>query len=288
MKILTLRRAGIVAVAGMIATVAPAVAATGGGAYPCSVESNAAGSFTINADTNAPASVVKATTLKPTLTSTIRFPAAFIIGLKSEGSFTKFNQSTVVTTVLTNGDSSTVTQTFPAKNFPASGPMTVVATGTMGSVTPSAAGSVVYVPGNVSMTLQTGSFALGATCTVPSSPPSIDTVTVTNSGTTPLPPPPASKIATSTTEGIKYSAATKTVKIGATVKPVSGAAPTGKVTFSIVRAGKVIKHGSEALVHGKARIVFKHVKKGAAKVIATYSGSSKSKGSKKIVVLRLH
>ncbi|MCW2783550.1 MAG: hypothetical protein JWP74_67 [Marmoricola sp.] len=287
MKILTVRRAGVVAVASMIATMAPGVAATGNLSYPCSVEGNDSGSFTINADTNAPASVPKGTALTPTLTSRITFPAAFISGLKSQGGFTKFNKSTVVTTVLTNGTSSTVSQSFPAKNFPASGSMTVVATGKMHSFTPTTAGAVAYVPGNVTMTLQPG-FALDTTCTVPSSPPSIDTVTVTDGGTPPPPPPPPAKIATSTTEVVKYSAAHKTVKIAAVVKPVSGAAPTGKVTFSIVRAGKVLRSGSKALVKGKASIVFKHVKKGGAKVIATYAGSSKSKGSKKTIVVRLH
>ncbi len=89
------------------------------------------------------------------------------------------------------------------------------------------------------------------------------------------------KDTTKTTDKASYAAKKKTATATAKVKSKFGVAPTGKVSFTLKKAGKTVKtlKGSVSK-KGAAKVTFKNVKaKGKYTVIAKYAGSKNLKGS---------
>ena len=283
MKHTIARRLAVVAAAGLVMTVAPAFAATGNLDYPCDISvlgsSQGSTTFTIDADSNAPATMSTGATFTPTLTSTVTMPSAFVDGLRAH--FTSMSGN-VVSNIKINGVAKQVTQTFASQNFPASGAMTVSAKGPFPQLAPTTAGSITYLPGNDVVTMNwSGSLsATGtATCTMPANNTQIDQVSVTGSTIT--------KRKSTTVVTASYKRATRKLTAHVVVS-ASGLTPTGTVKIALYKAGHFVRSVTKTLSSGKASTVFTKVRHpGHYTVTATYSGSSRvfsSKGSKSITL----
>ncbi|UUZ58436.1 Ig-like domain repeat protein [Nocardioides sp. B-3] len=174
------------------------------------------------------------------------------------------------------GSAASLAATIPLTPVPASGELTIPASGPVALTAPTTTGVHEIHAGNFTTQItlvkednsEVGPIQLN--CTLDAGQNTlIDTVTVTAAPT----PPPVVKVDTSTTAKAKYAAATKKATVKVVVKAASGGA-TGKVAVTLKKGSKKIKTISVNLAAGKAKAVFKKVKaKGKYKVTASYAGS---------------
>jgi hypothetical protein len=290
MKRFSTRRVGALAVLSLtgaaLATVAPAIAATGALTYTCGLPLNNSTTFSMNTDTNAPSKIQVNQVVKPKLTITVVLPAAFINGLKNQGGFTAIAGKSGTATITTNGVATPVSVTFPKKAFPASGPMTVLETGTLPATSLPNEGTITLKPGEVDLTLTaSGSFStdIAATCPLPAAGANsvIDTIAVTNSAPPPPPPPPPAKVASGIGVRASYAKAKRALTVlTRVIEKGKSTVPTGSVRVGLRRNGVFKQAIVLKLRSGFAKPVFKNIGKGSYTIIVTYYGSKTVKASR--------
>lgn len=264
---------------------APAGAASGTLAYACKDPLNRDFTFTVAADTNAPASVKVGETFTPTVTAKVTVPNALretLAGLGAatvEGGTNAAGESTSFGFAV-NGTAGQLPATVPVTPVPASGDMVVPATAVGTAITPTAAGTVKLTAGNFTAVLAGKTSGGGAstlspykvTCTLnPGQDATVDTVAVTADGT----PPPAPAVqATTTKVSGKYSAKKSTIVARVKVGSADNAA-TGKAKVRVTRGKKKVKSLRVEVKAGKAKVVVPKVSKpGTYTVTVSYAGDA--------------
>ncbi|RYB91090.1 hypothetical protein EUA93_19380 [Nocardioides oleivorans] len=281
----------------LTALAAPAGAASGALAYACKDPLNRDFTFTVEADTNAPAAVKVGQSFTPTVTAKVTVPSALretLAGLGAatvEGGTNAAGESTSFGFAV-DGAAGQLPATVPVTPVPASGDLVVPATAVGTAITPAAVGTVKLTAGNFTAVLAGKTTSGGAstlspykvTCTLnPGQDATVDTVAVTADGT--VPPTAAQE----TTTKVKASYAKKAKKIVATVKVGSDdKAATGKAKVLVKLGKKTVKKLTVSVKGGKARAVVKNVTKpGTYKVTVSYAGDDtheKSKGKATVKV----
>ncbi|KQV67595.1 hypothetical protein ASC64_10160 [Nocardioides sp. Root122] len=189
-----------------------------------------------------------------------------------------------------------IAATVASADLPASGPVTVTATGAGPTFTPTAAGTYVLKAASYTASLvftkEDGSAAYTAdvSCTpkptTPAQDLTVDTVTVADATTPTTPGTPAVQATTTTVSG-KY--AKKQSRIVAKVKVGSADnAATGKAKVKVTRGKKKVANVRVEVKAGKAKVVVAKVTKpGAYTITVSYAGDAThaaSKGRTKVKV----
>lgn len=283
MKRLSPRRLGTLVVltlaSAALTAVVPAGASTGAIDYTCALPLGNSATLAINTDTDAPAEIPPNVAIHPKLSVSVVLPAAFVDGLRTQGGFTAIAGKSGTASITTNGTSTPVSVTFPKKNLPASGPMTVVPTGTLPPTSLPNEGTITFKPGNLTMVMTaSGDFSndISFNCPLPVSGNSavIDTVNVTSTA-----PPPPTK-ATSDI-GVRSTYVRSTKKLTVLVKVIikgSSTIPTGTVRVNLFKGGVYKKGATLTLKGGYVKPVFTRIGRGTYTEVVTYSGSSTVKG----------
>lgn len=278
MKLTTTRRFAALAATALAAGVlvsGPVQGATGLIDYSCTVTGDYKFTFTFDQDTNATAPLYVGKSYAHTYTARTTFPEGGVNLARFFG-VTSFDGA-IDATVLRNGSPVAVNAPIPRTAVPKSGtPLVLVANGALPAVKVAAPGTVTYKPSDLKFTVNAyradGStvFSLDkGNCDMAAAGESkvLDTLTFVKSPS-------------KTTTSAAYGKAAKKVAASARVTSTSGVAPTGKVTFALVKGSKKIKSVTANVVGGKAAASFAGVKaKGAYKVVSTYSGSTAVNGS---------
>ncbi|MDR7251131.1 hypothetical protein J2X46_000103 [Nocardioides sp. BE266] len=275
----------------------PAVAASDNLAYACKDPLNRDFTFTVTADTNAPASIKVGESFTPTVTAKVTVPNALRETLASlgaatvEGGTNAAGESTSFGFAV-NGAAGQLPASVPVTTVPASGDMVVPATAVGTAITPTAEGTVKLTAGNFTAVLAGKTSGGGAstlspykvTCTLnPGQDATVDTVAVTADGT--LPP----SAVQATTTKVSGSYAKKQSKIVARIKVGSAdKAAGGTAKVKVTRGKKKVKSLRVDVTKGKAKVVLTKVTKpGTYTITVSYKGDAthaKSTGKAKVKV----
>lgn len=264
---------GVLALAaGALSTVAvsPAHAESAPLDYTCGVPILGDQTFSVVADTDAPAAIKVGDTFTPTVTSTVTIPenvAGAIKGLLGA----ETAEGSAVADTLVNGQPSSVDLTVPVTTIP-DGALSVVASGTGAPVTATKAGEMVLATAGFTSHLlfkkADGAEAITAdvVCVLnEGQDATVDTIAVAKAGT-------------KTVASVKYAKSKKLFKLKAKVKaPVKA---TGTVKFAVTKNGKKFKTvKAKVNKRGVATAKVTKVKKGKYVIKATYSGNKNLKSS---------
>jgi len=249
---------------------APAQATTGLVDYSCQVPIVGAKTFQVEVDSDAPATLAAGTSKDLKGTAKVIVPGD-LAGLM--GGVLKATTIKGTAKVDTSLDGAAQSSTFAIADtpVPASGDMTVNASGPLYTVTAGAAGTTHTIVANsftADMYLynaagaEVGHFEIPCT---PGTPPTVDTITAS-----------AAAAATKTTVKAKYVKAKKTVQANVAVKGTK----TGKVAVQLKLGKKVVKKATVKLKNGKAVAKFAKIKKkGKYTVIAKLAAGKGYKAS---------
>lgn len=271
-----------VATAGLsVATLAPAAQAESDQlTYTCTVPVLGDKTFTVVADTNAPARLASGKKVRPKVTATVTIPED-VVGLIHGVLGARSVDGTAVVDTVVNGATKQVEMTVPSTEVPASGPLEIVATGTGDALRAGKAGSrITMLSGGFSSLLsfkkEDGSTALDADvpCTLDEGQDAtVDTIKVV-------------KAPSKTRATVKFRKAKKVLAYKTTVR--SSAKVTGKVRLVIKRNGKKVRSVKVKLnKRGVAKYNLKRVKKGKYVATAKYLGNSNAKKSSDKVKVRV-
>ncbi|QIX27386.1 hypothetical protein ncot_12825 [Nocardioides sp. JQ2195] len=253
-----------------IATTSPAQAESASLSYTCTVPILGDKTFTVVADTDAPAKTVVGQSFTPAVASTVTIPED-VAGLISGVLGATTVEGTAVVTTLVGDRTEAVDLAVPLTEIPA-GPLAVVATGVGAPVTATKAGQLVLASSDFTSHLvfkkADGSEALTADvpCTLDEGQDAtVDTIAVAKAGTR-------------TSASVKYVKSKKQFKLTAKVKaPVKA---TGTVKLAVTKNGKKFKTvKAKVNKRGVAKATVKRVKKGKYVIKATYSGNKNLKAS---------
>lgn len=271
-------------VAGSTLLAPPAQAVSGNMVFVCTTPLGDKEFVTV-ADTNLPDTLPEGQTTPVTVTAKVTIPAD-VAGAAYNGLGARTVEGTaVVKSTLDGAAVSDINETIPSTPVPASGPLTVTATGSATPFTGSA-GAHVFKAVSYTATLvfkkQDGSEALtvNTTCTpkvtTPAQDLTVDTVTVLAPGQPVPPPPPATKAATTTKLTAKYARASGKAIVKATVRVADASSAAGRITLVLRRGTRKIKSITATVSSsGAAKAVFKKVtKKGKYTVTGSFAGSA--------------
>ena len=272
-------------IASLVATglgAVPAGAASGNLVFVCNTVLGDK-EFITTADTDLPATLATGAsaptnvTAKVTIPDDVRNAVYTIFGARKVAGTAKI-KATQNGTALPE-----IAATVASADLPSSGPVTVTATGAGPTFAPTAAGTYVLKAASYTASLvfkkEDGSDAYTAdvSCTPKATTPAqdltVDTVTVTDAGTPPVPGTPAVQATTTKVSG-KYSA--KQSKIVARVKVGSAdGAATGKAKVKVTRGAKKVKSLRVEVKAGKAKVVVSKVTKpGKYTITVSYAGDA--------------
>lgn len=275
MKHLHIRRfaatgAGLaLAATGMAISMSPAQAESATLNYTCEVPALGGKTFTVVADTSAPAKMQAGTSTKASITAKVTIPED-VAGLISGALGASTVEGTASSTTTVNGKNRAVDLTIPNTEIP-DGELTIVASGAA-KIAATKAGKLVLGTGDFSADLlflkEDGSEALAAEvpCTLDEGQnATVDTVKVVK--------------AKSTTKVQKVKGKKKKAVVKVKVKSKTSAKATGKVKITLKGPKKVTKK-VKVNKKGVAKVTVKKLKKGKYKVVAKYLGNKNVKASK--------
>jgi len=282
--------------AGSALLAVPAGAASGNVIFVCTTPVGDKEFVTV-ADTNLPATLTAGQSVPVTITASVTIPAdlselayGFLGARTVEG-------TAVVKSKLNGAALPDINASVPSVPVPASGPVTVVATGAGPAFAPTAAGNYVFsmdtYTASLSFKKEDGVEAIkvDTSCTPkvvgPAQNLSVDSVTVAAAPTT-TPPPAVVKVASTSTVKAKYTAKSDKIVAKVAVKGADGKPGTGKVKVTL-KLGKKAKTVSATLnAQGKALAVFKKITKpGKYKITVAYAGSDTQNASTAKTVLKI-
>ena len=299
MKLMS-RLAGLGAASLVVTALAavPAGAASGNLVFVCNTVLGDR-EFPTVADTNLPATVAAGTSTPTTVTAQVTIPDDVRSAVYSL--FGARNVSGTATVKATQNGTALpdIATTVASTPVPASGPVTVTATGAGPVFAPTAAGTytlqAVSYTASLVFTRADGSAAYTAnvSCTPKATTPAqdltVDTVAVTAATppTTPPTTPTPTVQATTTTVKASYAAKQKKVTVKVRVGSADRAA-TGTAKVVVKRGKKAVKTTRASVEDGKAKVVLKKITKpGTYKITVSYAGDAtheKSRGKATVKV----
>lgn len=295
MKLMS-RLAGLGAASLVVTALAavPAGAASGNLVFVCNTVLGDR-EFPTVADTNLPATVAAGTSTPTTVTAQVTIPDDVRSAVYSL--FGARNVSGTATVKATQNGAALpdIATTVASTPVPASGPVTVTATGAGPVFAPTAAGTytlqAVSYTASLVFTRADGSAAYTAnvSCTPKATTPAqdltVDSVAVT-AATPPTTPTPTVQ-ATTTTVKASYAAKQKKVTVKVRVGSADRAA-TGKAKVVVKRGKKTVTSTRASVEGGKATVVLKKITKpGTYKITVSYAGDAtheKSRGKATVKV----
>lgn len=283
---------GLIAGVSLLAT--PAIAVSAAVPYSCTITELPGRTYEFNAvhDTDADASMTVGQTKAITGTSTVTIPDDLRGAARGVLMATK-----VVGTAVLKSSQGDINATIPVTPIPAaSGTFDIKASGSAGTLAPTAPGTINLTAGAFSALLDfqddsgASKFKATVVCGVKDgSTPTVDTVNVVAAGQPTPTPTPAAKVATTTKLTAKHAAATGKATIKATVKAADSSSTAGKITLVLKKGSKKIKTVTTSVsASGAAKAVFKKVKAaGKYTVTSSFAGSATTNASTSKVTFKV-